>query len=922
MGIARVQAPALSQNAATATTITNTFGSNVTAGNLLVAVCGGGTSVTHTVTSPGATWVKVAEFTETGSPQVFSLHYAANSPGGATTVTCTYSATSPFRGLIIAEYSGAAVSGALDVNTTGLETAATTTPTDNAMVTTADGDLIVSALAFRNATSPISAGAGYTLIAADTSLISDIGAEDRIQSGRGSIAATFTVTGGSVASGIMSVAFRAAAVWVSSGDRRGRWPGPGPNQTGRFSQAKHSTVPGPAAITPPVYTTEGFITYGGSSDTSLAVPVPPSMATDDVAVVKILRETTGTLGTHPALTGWTEQSYQTVTQTDGTKLDQTILWKRATGADSGSYTFTWTGGMSATGTSHRITGCRTAGSPFDTDDDHTAASSDSANAPTTTLTSTQAQVLLFWCFGGYGGGTGTTPPSGFTNQDDHPNMGAATKVQAVAGSTGTLGGAGTSSDKKLAFLGALVPPQPGGTTFPQDFTGASTPAGQIVLQTGKNLLAGASTATGILSRQTQKALAGSSTAAGTLARQTQKLLAGSSTAIGGLSVTKVALRAFSGSVTAAGALVRQAQKVLAGASTPTGGLTRQARKVLAGSSTPTGTLAVLKTVLRAMAGTVTPTGVLARLTNKPLVGSSTATGTLTRQTSKTMAGTSIPTGALAVLKTVLRAMAGSITPTGTLARLTGKPLTGTSTATGILTRQTSKTMAGSSTPAGVLTTLKAFLRAFAGSVTPTGVLVRQARKPLTGTSTPTGTLSRQTSKTMAGSTTATGNLGLLKTILRAMAGTVTPTGMLTRRTNKPGLAGTSTAAGILTRQTSKTMAGTSTAAGVLGVGRLVARAFSGTVTAAGTLTRRTAKTLSGQIAAAGLLELLANLIAAVFGRSVAGVVAAVRGTADTTNPAAGVARILAAPTSAAGDRPAADSHATSDPAVRGKGETL
>jgi hypothetical protein len=211
MGIARVQAPAISQNAATSTTITNAFGSNVAAGNLLVAVCGGGASgVTHTVTSPGATWVKIAEFLETGSPQVFSLHYAANAPGGATTVTNTYSVTTQFRGLIIAEYSGAAISGVLDVNTTGLETAATTTPTDNAMVTTAPGDLIVSALSFRNATSPISAGAGYTLIDADTTLVSDIGAEDRIQASAGSIAATFTVTGGSVASGIMSAAFKAA----------------------------------------------------------------------------------------------------------------------------------------------------------------------------------------------------------------------------------------------------------------------------------------------------------------------------------------------------------------------------------------------------------------------------------------------------------------------------------------------------------------------------------------------------------------------------------------------------------------------------------------------------------------------------------------------------------------------------------------
>jgi hypothetical protein len=216
MAIVRVQAPAIVAATATATTVASTFVSNVTATNLLVAFAAAQTGATHTFSSTGSpTWVKTAQYTETGGTgQDISIGYCQNAPGGATTVTCTYGSTVPFRALVIAEYSGAATSGALDKNTTGLTTAATATPTDTAMVTTADGDLIVAALAFRNATSPASAGSGYSMIAVDqaTGVGIDFAAEDRVQATAGSIAATFNLTAGTAASGIMSASFKAVAV--------------------------------------------------------------------------------------------------------------------------------------------------------------------------------------------------------------------------------------------------------------------------------------------------------------------------------------------------------------------------------------------------------------------------------------------------------------------------------------------------------------------------------------------------------------------------------------------------------------------------------------------------------------------------------------------------------------------------------------
>jgi hypothetical protein len=216
MAIARVQAPAITASLANATTVTATFVSNVTAGNLLVASCTGTSGFTQTYSSTGSpVWVKTAQFTETGgSGGALSIGYCKNAPGGATTVTVTFSGSAGARALVIAEYSGADTTAPLDQSTAGLEIVTSATPTDTAMVTTVNGALIVAGLIFRNATSPASAGSGYSMIAVDqaTGVGVDFGAEDRIQASAGSIAATFTLTAGTANSGIMSAAFKPAAV--------------------------------------------------------------------------------------------------------------------------------------------------------------------------------------------------------------------------------------------------------------------------------------------------------------------------------------------------------------------------------------------------------------------------------------------------------------------------------------------------------------------------------------------------------------------------------------------------------------------------------------------------------------------------------------------------------------------------------------
>jgi hypothetical protein len=215
MAIVRVQAPAPATSATNVTSIAQTFGSNVTAGNLLVAVASvqDATAPTLTFSSTGSpTWVKTAQFDDSSSSaQIIAIGYCQNAPAGATTVTCSFPSGGGPVAIIIAEYSGAATTGALDQNTAGTTTAATTTPTDTAMVTTANGDLIVGVITYRNASKPITVGASYTLIG-NESTNTNLAAEDRVQASAGSIATTWTVTGGTVPSGVMSASFKAVAV--------------------------------------------------------------------------------------------------------------------------------------------------------------------------------------------------------------------------------------------------------------------------------------------------------------------------------------------------------------------------------------------------------------------------------------------------------------------------------------------------------------------------------------------------------------------------------------------------------------------------------------------------------------------------------------------------------------------------------------
>ena len=150
MAIAFVQAPTGYLNNATSTTAALAFGSNNTAGNLLVAVIAWSSSLANGPASiadtRGNTWSICTGIYDTPNGQGITIAYAPNCAAGANTVTVTFGATSEYRRLTLAEYSGAATTTPLDKQQGNAQS--TTTATDNittgATVTpTTDGQLIV-----------------------------------------------------------------------------------------------------------------------------------------------------------------------------------------------------------------------------------------------------------------------------------------------------------------------------------------------------------------------------------------------------------------------------------------------------------------------------------------------------------------------------------------------------------------------------------------------------------------------------------------------------------------------------------------------------------------------------------------------------------------------------------------------------------
>lgn len=201
---------------------------------------------------------------------------------------------------------------------------------------------------------------------------------------------------------------------------------------------------------------------GGNGTSSAPVPVPAAAATNDIAVVGIYIEDTVTI-TPPA--GFTQKvDLRTSAIARGGLV---VYWKRLTGADSGTYTFTWTGTPWRGANCGLWSGRVTSGDPFD----GTVGTAESTTSVTTLNVSTSpaqanGDAVGFWT--NFNGGCSFTPPTNYTErQDNNDVMCLDTRDAVAAGTTGSISATANITDFMKAFLGVLAPAGATATKAPQ-----------------------------------------------------------------------------------------------------------------------------------------------------------------------------------------------------------------------------------------------------------------------------------------------------------------------------------------------------------------------------------------------------------------------------------------------------------------------
>jgi hypothetical protein len=201
-------------------------------------------------------------------------------------------------------------------------------------------------------------------------------------------------------------------------------------------------------------------THTNSFSSTISVPVPTGVVADDIIVIPIFIDNNpAALTSLPSGFAHVSGSPTSVLPSGGSpNHNLAIVWKRATGNDTGTYDFTLSTATYRATSAIRITGCITSGSPWDSNVDwKTDSVSDNDTAPVS-ISTTGTNRLLFWAATDWSAGTWTVP-SGFTklfDAGDHVNT-AATMDAAVAGSYGPYIGTSGVTNSKVAFLGALLP---------------------------------------------------------------------------------------------------------------------------------------------------------------------------------------------------------------------------------------------------------------------------------------------------------------------------------------------------------------------------------------------------------------------------------------------------------------------------------
>lgn len=192
---------------------------------------------------------------------------------------------------------------------------------------------------------------------------------------------------------------------------------------------------------------------------SRAVPVPVGTAVDDVVVVRLSRWE----AFNPAVTK-PDASWILRTQAVNGSGHLDTFIKRLTAADTGTYTFSWTGAMYTTGQAILYRGVDPAANLSTVQ--LTSATNTGTSLPSVTLNSVGTGSALDWH--AYTEGSGThLPPTGWTGVEDNDCDSDAYQTGVTAGNFTASGGTSSVSGPNISSLLELPASAGGPSKVPQ-----------------------------------------------------------------------------------------------------------------------------------------------------------------------------------------------------------------------------------------------------------------------------------------------------------------------------------------------------------------------------------------------------------------------------------------------------------------------
>ena len=269
------------KDAGTTTATSLSFTSPNTAGNWIAVSIRAGFSSSQVFSihdSNGNAYQRAAQVGFTASAVTLAIFYAENIRGGANTIAISDTVSAPLR-VAILEFSGVALSNSLDAAVAGTGTGSS--PGTPSLTTTADGDLLLSAIATTNPAT-FAPDAGYAISAyvpaePNTKLI----AEEQIQSAAGPASASASINS-SDSWGAVLVAVKPAGGTASTPPTiTGLSPTSGPVGT---SVTITGTNFGSAQDTTTVTFNGTVATPSSWSASSIVVPVPSAATSGNIIV--------------------------------------------------------------------------------------------------------------------------------------------------------------------------------------------------------------------------------------------------------------------------------------------------------------------------------------------------------------------------------------------------------------------------------------------------------------------------------------------------------------------------------------------------------------------------------------------------------------------------------------------------------------